>query len=291
MAVYDNAALQNITIDQKWDRDVLEGRYATGVIMQRVLNKSALVKDSGYNIVIPIEPVYAAGTVTSATGAFTPVNTAPTNANILINVWQYHSVEITDQAQLQSFWDPTKSTFGKIAGKVMGVAVEDNLAALFNSLTGLGTVGTDPSAPDPFGQEQAAAALLLAENAYIPRDSMSFILSPSAFYAGMFQKPELTAAYATGLPKTVHTTGYRMPLFGVPTYSSARLANAGQANQSKVGALIHKEALAIAFQADNKYEVASRVPNLFLSTVAVAQSAYGSAVIRSDHGVRIFIKA
>ncbi len=290
MAVYDNGALNNITIDVKWDKDVLEGRYAIGVIMQRILNKSQIVKESGYTVVIPIEPTYAAGVVTAATGAFTPVNTAPTNANVVLNVWQYHSVEITDQSQMQSFWDPTKSNFGKIAGKVLGVAVEDNLAALFASLTGLGTIG-DPEAPDPFDQDVAAGALLLAENNNIPKDSMSFILPPSAYYSGLFTKPELTAAYATGLPKSVLTTGYRVPLFGTPSYSSNRLSLAGSGSQSRVAALIHKEALAVAFQADNKYEVASRVPANFLSTVAVAQSLYGSVVVRNNHGIRIYTKA
>ena len=290
MAVYANTTLQDITIDQKWDMDALEGRYAVGVIMQRILNKSALVNKSGYNVVIPIQPVYSAGTVTAGTGAFTPVNTAPTNANILMNVWQYHSVEITDQAQWQSFWDPTSSNFGSVSGKVMGVAVEDNLGALFGSLTGLGSIGVADN-PDPFDDKAAAGALLLAENNYIPKESMSFILSPSAFYGGLFAKPELTAAYATGMPKSVLTSGYRVPLFGVPTYTSARLANAGAQNVSKVCALIHKEALAIAFQADNKYKVADRLPSLFFSTVAAAQSAYGSVVVRNDHGIRIYVKA
>jgi hypothetical protein len=157
-------------------------------------------------------------------------------------------------------------------------------------LTGLGTVG-DPEAPTPFDQDAASAALLLAENNKIPKESLSFILPPSAFYGGLFTKPELTAAYATGLPKSVLTSGYRIPLFGVPTYSTPLLATAGSAQQSRVAALIHKEALAIAFQADNKYEVASRTPANFLSTVAVAQSQYGSVVVRSNHGVRMYVPA
>lgn len=292
MAVYANTTLGDITIDQIWDQDVLAGRYSTSVILNRVLNKSQVVKKHGYLVVIPIEPTYSAGTVTGTDGSFTPSNTAPTVANINLNVWQYHAVTVTDQAQLQSFWDPAGSTFGKIAGKVLGVAVEQNLRDLFASLTGLGTVGTtDPGQSTAFSKEAVQAALLLAEDNKIPRESLSFILCPSAFYGGLFTDPDMTRADATGLPKSVHTTGFRTPLYGVPAYASTELSKTGAGDNSRIGALIHKEALACAFQADNKYGKESQIGAGKLATTVVAASLYGSVVARSDHGVRLYIKA
>ena len=62
----------DVLIPEIWDMEVLQARYAASVIMQRVLNKSALVKDKGDIIHIPIRPKLTAGTVSSV-GAFTPV--------------------------------------------------------------------------------------------------------------------------------------------------------------------------------------------------------------------------
>ena len=80
MAVYTNTVLNNITIDQKWDMDVMEYRYAEGVIFPKVLNKSQLVKESGLQVSIDVEPQITAATVGSE-GAFTPSAAASCRAS------------------------------------------------------------------------------------------------------------------------------------------------------------------------------------------------------------------
>lgn len=287
MAAYDNAALNNITIDIKWDMDALEARYATGVIFQRVLNKSQNVKKSGLRVSIPIEPVYSSGTVTQATGAFTPAATAPTQANIDLNIWSYVATELTDQAQVQSFWDPT-SKWGTIAGKVFATDYDGALAGLHTSLTSYVDVGGSTLAPNSFTEVEAGIAMLRLANAKIPKSELSWILPAEAFYKGYGIKPELTTAYATGLPKSVLTTNFRLPIFGVPAYESVLLKTVDNA---KIGLLLHKQCLGIAWQEDNEYKLADRTPALILSKVAVSQSLYGDAVIRADHGIRIFVRA
>ena len=284
MAVYTNATLNNITIPNKFDMDVLEARYAAGVLFPKVLNKSQLVKENGLRVSIEIEPTFVAGTV-SVGGAFTPTNDAPSQVNLTLNTWIYVAAEIDRQAEAQSFWQPTER-LGKAAGKAMAVRYDTDLFALHGSLT-LTAVG-NATTGETFDDAMARIAMLRVSDDNIPKDSLNWYLPPVAFYNGWFSKTELTAAYSTGQSKNVNMSDMRLPILGAPAHESTLVTTVGDVRK---GLLLHKQAFAIAMQIENEMEQASRVGANNLSKVAVVHSLIGVAVPRTDHGVVINIKA
>lgn len=284
MAAYSNTTLANITIDLKWDMDLLEARYANAVIMPQVLNKSDKVKTSGQRVSIQIKAKLSTGTV-AAGGGFTTSAPAPTQANVDVNTWKYVAIEIDDQAKAQSFWDPN-SDFPKDAGKVLAVQYDTDLAALHTFFTGLTAVG-DPASPEAFDDVAARIALLRMANANVPLDDLNFFLPPVAWYTGWLAKVELTAAYATGLSKSLQNTKEKPPILGVPAWITTVLATVGTSTK---GLLLHQQAMAIAMQLEHEYRLVDRSPALVFSKVGCTESLYGVAGIRNDHGIVLNIR-
>lgn len=286
MAVAHNTTLTN-TIAQKWDMDVLKARYATAVIMQRVLNKSALIMKQYDTVEINIAPNLTTGTVGATSGSFTASNNACSKVNIICNIWAYCAEQTTDQARIQSFWT-AENEFPKQSGAAFSKDYDSNLAGLYSGLTGLTEVGSD-SSPEDFSPEAAATAMLRLANANIPTDNVSWILPPTAYYKGWLSNTQLTAANSMGVPKNVLTTGYKSNILGSPMYLSTVLSQAGSGNAYK-GLLLHKEALGIAMQLNNSYKLVDNAAAGTLLHTAIAQSLFGVATIRSDHGVVINVK-
>lgn len=277
MAVYTNATLANITIPLLWDSQVLEARYASAVILARVLNKSQILAEKGSLVYIDVEPTYTSQDVGS-NGSFTSLNTAPTQVNITVDKWKAVSIDITNQAEVQSFWDPL-SKFPARAGKLQGIDIDTDLGNLYSGVTSNNVFGS-PTSPQDFGDNEARLGMLQLAKTNIPIDGLSFILPPSAFYRGLLSNPHLTAAYATGLPKSVLTTGFKQDLLGAPVYLSNCLANDGTAVK---GYLLHKEALGAAIQINGKYNMYDMGPANRLAHVGVYNYMYGTRMIRNDH--------
>ena len=289
MAVYANSDLTNITIDRVWDRVLLENRYGKAGLMPKVLNKSDKVRKSGEIVSIEIEGALSTGTVTAGTGAFTPSAPVPTMVNITVNTWQYVAIEITDQAKVQSFWDPN-STFPKNAGKALAVAYDTALAAQHTSITT--NVQGDPEAPVAFSDVSARGALLKLADLNIPLEDLNFFLPPVGFYSGLLAQVEFTAAYSTGDAKSTLITGQMKPLLGVPITILTTLATyTGAGGAVKKGLLLHKECMGIAMQMEHDYALVDRKPAGLLSHAGVTQSLYGVQVVRETHGVVLNIRA
>lgn len=282
MASFSLTELAN-TVQTKWDMDLEQARYAAAVIMPRIISKTGSLLDGNNVINVTIKPKYTVGNV-GANGAFVPQTITPTQAAITIDQHKQMAIEVEDKTTEQSFYDPT-SDFPKDAGKALAVQYDSDIAALQSGLT-----------QTRFGDDQAGAVfdktafnygLLTLENANIPRNELSFILPPIAYYGGIFQDTNLVNANTTGLPRSVLTTNFRFDLLGVPCYQSTALAHTSPIWK---GMLIHKHAFAIAMQLENKYKFAERTAALVLSKVAVFESLYGVKTIRGDHGVVFNIK-
>ena len=277
----------NATIDEKWDQEVLEARYNQSVIMPRVNNKSAIVAKSGDIIHMTVGIKLSSGTVGS-NGAFTPTAITPTSVPITIDTNKYVSLEIEDQAQQLSFYDPTNGTFPKYAGKVSAEDYDGSLAGLWSDLTS--SVVGDNATGDAFDDTIARAAMLKLRNLNVPVDDLSFILPPVAIYNGIMAQPQFTDASKVGMPKSVLTTNYRFPLLGTPVYESTLLKTPAGGTSTKAF-LLHKEAFAIAMAINNKYKRAERTASLVLSSVVVMNYLYGFATIRQNHACVINVKS
>ena len=273
----------NATTDEKWDHDLDDARYQAGVILNRVLNKSALVKQSGDIVNLTYKPKLTVNTVGS-NGTFTPTAYTLTNVQVAVNVHQYVAIETEDRAKAASFWDP-ESDFPKDAGLALGESYDTALAALYTDLTS--NVIGDSTNPAPFDDVPVRTALLKLRDRNIPIEDLSFILPPIAFYLGLFTQDRFTDADKAGLPKNVLTTNFRFPLLGVPAYETTKVAVSGTAYK---GLLLHKSTFAIAMQLNNKYARAERTAALVFSAVAAVESLYGVKTFREDHGVLINIR-
>lgn len=286
MAALDNTSLA-ATIDEVWDHDVLDARYANAVIVGRVLNKSGLVEKSGDIIHIPIKKRRVIGTV-AAGGGFTPDAQTLTQVDLTVNTWKYVSDETLDQAEAQSYYSP-ESDFPKGAGAVFGEDNDTALGALHGDIT-TNVVGTEAN-PVTFDDTPLLAAVQKLADTNIAKpgmfDSLSWILPPIAYYGGLFKLDRFTDADKAGLPKSVLTTGFRSPILGIPGYESTLLTTVGSATKAF---LLHKETFAIGFSIKNKTKRADRTAGLVLSSVIVMQSLYGVKTVRENHAVKINIK-
>lgn len=275
----------DVIIPEIWDLQVLDARYANAVIMNRFLNKSDKVAQYGDIVHIPITPKLAGGNVTASTGAFTPEEWILTEAQLTINTWRHASVDIPDNAKKLAHTDMLKKLAPE-GGKLLAEQVDTDLAALHTNFT-TSPVGSADN-PVAFNDDHILEALFSLRNNDIPLDGLSWILSPEAFYLGLFKKDRWTSADSLGLPKSVLTTNFRYPILGVPAYESTLLANVNGVRKCFIG---HKEGLATALAIQTKSEIARRTSDLRLSTVAVIQNFYGVITVRANHMRVVNIKA
>lgn len=282
--VFNNTTL-NATVPEIWDLRLDQARYEASVIMQRVLNKSELVKKYGDIINLTYKDKLTVVNISATDGTFTAQNYTPTSVAVTVDQWKGTPIEVVDKAAYQSFWDP-KSDLPADAGKALGETVDTALGALYSSLTS-NVIGSSDN-PTPFDDTSLLGCILKLRDRSIPLNELSLFLPPIAFYGGILTKPEFRDAEKTGLPKSVLTTNYRGPLLGVPAYESTLLATTGSA---RAGLLLHKSAFAIAMQKNNEYRVADGVAAGKMSHIAIVASLYGLRVFREDHGCVIYVRA
>lgn len=291
MALFTSSNLNTGTVSTvpiNWDMNVQEALYAEAVLLSRVLNKSEKVK-KGDRVRIHTEAALTAKAVTAATGAFTRDADVPSYITLTVDQWYTVSTEMTDQAEAQSFWDPTNK-FTTRAGKAKAVKLDTDLAALHSSIV-TNVVG-DPDGINAFDINDAASAMLKLDDLNVPATDRSFIIPPVGFYKGILTNVNLAAAYATGLPKSVYSTGFMQPLLGSPMYKSTLMATvAAGGGTVRKGLLLHKDALAIAIQINNEYELARTTPAGTLTSIAVMQFLYGVTVNRENFAVVLNIKS
>lgn len=278
----------NATIDEKWDQDIEDARYASGVFLNRIANKSAVVKSSGDILHVTIKQKYTVGNVGS-NGAFIPQVWTANSVPITVNQYKQVAIEVEDLAKAQSFWDPD-SDFPSDAGAAFAEHYDTVIAGQYASFNALTEVGNSDN-PAAFGKQAMLTSMLRLADANIPKANLSYFLPPIGFLGGLLNEVQFTAADQAGQPKNVLTTGYQFTLMGTPFYQSTTVATAGPTQNTRKGLLLHKSAMGIAFQKNNEIRRADRTPALVASTVVFIKSLYGISVIRTDHGVVLNIAA
>ena len=279
---FDNSAL-NSTVKELWDEKLEDARYAKGVIMNRVSNKSGIASKKGDIIHVTINQRYTVGTI-AADGSFTPQNYTPTTVDVTLNQWEQIAIRILDRAEAQSFWNPD-SKFPSDAGAAFAARYDAQIAALHSSVGAGNSVGS-ATGPAAFDKTLAQEAVLRLASTNIPLEELSWCLHPTAYYAGLLNEAQLTQADSMGVSKNVLTTGYVFPLLGFPVYLSTNIVETGTPAVKK-NLLLHKSAIAIAWQKDVVIDRGSTVGSGIAGQMVLAQSLYGQSVIRSDHFVVI----
>lgn len=283
---FDNTAL-NAVVRELWDEKIEDARYAEGVIMNAVSNKSEIAKKKGDIIHVTIDQKYTVGNVGSD-GTFTPQNYTPTTSDVTLNIHEQVAIRILDRAQAQAFWTP-ESKFPTNVGKAMANSYDAKLAANHASVAA-GNITGSTSTPAEFDLTLARESLLRLANTNIPLEELTWVLHPTSYYNGLLSELQLTAADQSGAAQSVMRTGTQFPLLGYPVKLSTNIVQTGTPLVCK-NLLLHKASMAIAWQKDVDVERARGVSAGILADILVAQSLYGQNVIRSDHFVVINSKA
>ena len=178
------------------------------------------MKQSGDLLHVTIKQRYTVGDM-AANGAFVPQTWTANSVPITVNQYKQVSIEVEDQAKAQSFWDPD-SEFPKDAGAAYAEHYDTVIAGQYASFNSLAQVG-EIEDPKAFGKLFMQTSMLRMADANIPKANLSFLLPPIAFYGGLLNEAQLTAADMSGQPKNVLTTGFRFTLLGVPFYESTTI--------------------------------------------------------------------
>lgn len=316
MAVFSDAQTRPI-FDQKWDLAVLQARYADAVIMPRVLNKSAMVEESGEVVNISIKPRMNGGDV-AADGGFTSETFQFANVQINVNTWKYVSNEFTDKQKKQAIVTLQTELSKQYASRLQEF-VEIDLANLFLSFSGgnpalsVGVGIGNPGVGTTFTEPTALAAVKLARQKQLPLDEMSWLLSVESFYGdgAWLSKERLTNANSTGHNKALMETGvgygknFKQMILGIPAYECTLLNGASTINidngailnpasginqpGTTACALVHKESAGCAVQINNDTEVWRSTPAGRFATGLGGTTLYGTKVVRANHGMLIYV--
>lgn len=283
---FDNVAL-NSAVKELWDEKIEDARYAEGVIMNRVANKSGIATKKTDIIHVTIDQKYTVGVV-GADGTFTPQNYNLATVDITLNQWEQIAIRVLDRAQAQAFWTPD-SKFPTNTGKAFANRYDAQLAA-FHSSVGAGNTSGSTSNPAAFDKTLAQESILRLANQNIPLDELSWVVHPTSYFNGLMNELQLTSADQAGLSKNLLTSskgtdGKGIDLFGVPMYLSTNIVNTGGSPAVLKNLLLHKSAIAIAWQKNVDIEHVRTTSAGVLADLFVAQSLYGLSVIRSDHFV------
>ncbi len=283
---FDNTAL-NAVVRELWDEKIEDARYAEGVIMNAVANKSEVAKKKGDIIHVTIDQKYTVGNV-GADGTFTPQNYIPATSDVTLNIHEQVAIRILDRAQSQAFWTP-ESKFPTNVGMAMANSYDQKLAANHASVASTNIVGSVTS-PNEFDLTLAREAMLRLANINVPMEDLTWVLHPTAYFNGLLSELQLTAADQSGASQSVMRTGATFQLLGFPVKTSTNIVQTGTPLVCK-NLLLHKASMAIAWQRDVEIDRARGVSAGILADILVAQSLYGQNVIRSDHFVVINSKA
>ena len=283
---FDNTAL-NATVRELWDDKVEDARYAEGVIMNAVANKSEIAKKKGDIIHVTIDQKYTVGNVASD-GSFTPQNYTPTTSDVTLNIWEQIAIRVLDRAEAQSFWTP-ESKFPTNVGKAMANSYDSKLAANHSSVAA-GNISGSTVTPAEFDLTLARESLLRLANTNVPLDELTWVLHPVSYWNGLMSEAQLTSAADGGSAQNLNKSGKINQLLNFPVKTSTNIVQTGTPAVYK-NLLLHKASMAIAWQKDAQIERVRAVPALIFADVFAAQSLYGQSVIRSDHFVVINTKA
>jgi hypothetical protein len=269
----------NYTTQELWDQKVEEARYAEGVIVNAVSNKSEVAKRKGDIIHVPIDQKLTVVSV-GTDGTFTPQNYTISGSDITLNQWKAVPIQILDQAASQSIWTPA-SNFPTNAGKAFANQYDSDLASLHTGVAAANIVGSSTN-PSAFGKGHAMEAAFKLADQNVPLTDLTFIVHPVSWFGGVMNEEQLTAADSGGSDRNALISGNKFPLAGFPVRLSTNIKEVGTPAVKK-NLLLHKSALAIAWSKTNTFEKVRSTANLTLADLLVMQSVYGLAVIRSDH--------
>jgi len=239
---------------------------------------SSMVQGRGDVLNIPTIQEVASARKAENTGV---AYTANTETGIALNIDQhfYSAKLFEDIAMIQS----NEQLFDKYAQSMayaLSKAVDTEIESV---LQGLGTT-QDLAADNSMSNADVETALGTLMSNDIPRDECAFFVNPLIFADLLNSRAFVAAGSSAGIgfgaDNDAMNRGEIGSLFGIPVYTSS-LISTDVADNTHVGYLVHKSAVAVAVQQDIRIQSEYSVD--FLGTKVVADIVYGCVATTSNH--------
>lgn len=239
---------------------------------------SSMVQGRGDVLNIPtIQEVASARKVANDGVAYT----ANTESGIALNIDQhtYAAKLFEDIAMIQSneqLFDKYAQSMAYALSKAVDTEIE-------SKLQGLGTT-QDLAADNSMSNADVETALGTLMSNDIPRDECAFFVNPLIFADLLNSRAFVAAGSSAGIgfgaDNDAMNRGEIGSLFGIPVYTSS-LISTDVADNTHVGYLVHKSAIAVAVQQDIRIQSEYSVD--FLGTKVVADIVYGCVATTDNH--------
>lgn len=215
-------------------------------IMRGLVRNYSLGQGQGKTVTVPIYPKSTAAALTEGTPL---TNTAISTSGATLTIAEVGLMtSVTDLSMVASASNVV-ADIGRLFGEAIARKMDQDLTALFGTFSaGVGDRTTAITAAKIF----EAVAKLRAEG-YDTTNDCAIILHPLIAYDLKSTITSTFAAPASMVGNSALENGYVGMLAGVPVYETSNIAidtNAGDYN----GAIIHRDALGLAVQADINIE-------------------------------------
>lgn len=215
-------------------------------IMRGLVRNYSLGQGQGKTVTVPIYPKSTAAGLTEGT-ALTATAVSTNGATLTIGEVGLMTA-VSDMAMVASASNVV-SDIGRLFGEAIARKIDLDLTALFTSISaGVGDNTTAITAAKIF----EAVAKLRAQG-YDTTNDCAIVLHPLIAYDLKSTITSTFAAPASMVGNSALENGYIGMLAGVPVYETSNIANTGTTGDYN-GALIHRDALGLAIQADINIE-------------------------------------
>jgi N4-gp56 family major capsid protein len=246
-------------------------------IMRGLVKNYTLAPGQGKNVNVPIYPIQTAAAVTEGNEV---VNTAvSTNtAQLTVSPVAIRTM-LTDLARTSAASNVV-ADLGKLFGEAVARKMDQDLTALFSSLSGANNYDRAITPADIF---EAVARLKAAA---VPTEGMVCVLHPAIAYD---LKAALTTTgntpFTSGAYSEVSNEAMRMGfvgmLAGIPVFETSNIADNGTAGDIP-GAVFHRDALGLGMIGDISIETQRKAS--FLGDDIVCSAYYGTGLLQSGYG-------
>jgi N4-gp56 family major capsid protein len=215
-------------------------------IMRGLVRNYSLGQGQGKTVTVPIYPKSTAAALTEGTAL---TNTAISTSGATLTIAEVGLMTSVTDLSMVSSSSNVVADIGRLFGEAIARKMDLDLTALFTSFSaGVGDNTTAITAAKIF----EAVAKLRAEG-YDTTNDCAIVLHPMIAYDLKSTITSTFAAPASMVGNSALENGYIGMLAGCPVYETSNIANTGTAGDYN-GAVIHRDALGLAVQADINIE-------------------------------------
>ena len=263
----------DVFLGEVWAKDCTVARE-TNLVFAGLVDRSLESQLTKGQIIRKQNITNLTATAKSANTALTYETATETEGTITVSSHYYAAFAVEDIIKIQAMQDLRMRYAGKL-GYALALQEDDDLAALIDDGTITQTVGTLATG---LSFDNLLRADQYLNDANVPMEDRYIVISP-AEKANFLKMDEFTSkVYNTG---TALVKGALGEMLGYKIHVTPNVD--GDNTNGHDNVMFHKESIAMVSQMQPKVESARDID--YLCDKVAAQTLYGSAILRADHGV------